>query len=227
MVLQVLNARFRPYILAEADTLDTVTQAVSMVSILLAQYVHATSNYSEGMSKTGKKVATVLFLVSNLVLTLAHVRFISAPLFAKVREAFVAAMACARGIEPAEPDGAEEDEVVSFDRLATQVSSRFNSSLWATRISESVMQDVEMEMNPVNDIVGGQGDRMTMQTVLQQWRTFASTPSASSPEKSKEQSKDLGGKTKRTRSNELQQLSEPHSSAATDAELPVSVLVHI
>ena len=91
----MLNARFRPYLLAKADTLDTITQGVSMVSTLLAQYVHAASHYGEGMSNTGKKIATVLFLVSNVVLTLAHVRIISAPLFAKLREAFAAAMACA------------------------------------------------------------------------------------------------------------------------------------
>ena len=220
MVLQVLNTRFRPYILTEADTLDTVTQAVSMVSILLAQYVHAASHCSEVMSQTAKKVATVLFLVSNVVLTLAHLRFISAPMFAKLREALVAAMACARGIEPAEPDGTEGDEVVVFDGLATRVSSRFDSSPWPTRISECVMQNIEVEMSPV----GSQGNRKTMQTVLQQWRTFASKPSASSP-KSKEQSNDLAGK--RTRSNELQRLPKPHSSAGTDAEPPLSVVVHI
>ena len=224
MVLQVLNARFRPYILAEADTLDTVTQAVSMISILLAQYVHAASNYSEGMSNAGKKIATVLFVVSNVVITLAHLRIISPPLFAKLRKAFAAAVACARDIGPVEPDGAEGDEVVSFDGLATRVSSRFDSSLWATRISECVMQDIEVEMNPVGD----SSDRNGMQTVLQQWRAFASKPSASSPEKSKEQSKDLVGKTKRSRSSQLQQLPEfPHSSAATDAEPPLSVIVHL
>ena len=191
MVLQVLNARFRPYILAEADTLDTVTQAVSMVSILLAQYVHATSHYSEGMSNAGKKIATVLFLVSNVVLTLVHLRIISAPLFAKLRIAFSAAVACARGTESAEPGGAERDEDVIyndavteqddaegdgdviFDGAATGVSPRFDSSLWATRISECVMQDIEVEMNPVGD----SSDRNGMQTVLQQWRAFASKPS--------------------------------------------------
>ena len=302
MVLQVLNARFRPYICSKADTLDTITQAVSMVSILLAQYVEATSNYSDGMSNAGKKIATVLFLLSNVVLTLAHLRIISAPLFAKLRRAFAAAVACARGIgsaetDPAEggevmtfddavtkQDGAEGDGDVMFDDVATGVSPRFDSSLWATRFYECVMRNIEVQMNPLGD----SSDRMTMQTVLQQWRAFAykqrrraqkqdavlststidiatkyakprnaekqtkplqeqvkeqlselhqtdtgamqtvlqSNPSASSPE-NEQQPKHLRKRTQKGRSIELQQLPTLHSSAATDAEPSLSVIVHI
>ena len=139
-----------------------------MVSTLLAQYVHAASHYGEGMSNTGKKIATVLFLVSNVVLTLAHVRIISAPLFAKLREAFAAAMACAWGIGSAEPDGAKGGRVVIFDDAVTEQDSaewdgevRFNDEATGVRPrfdSSLVMQDMEVEMNPL----GGQINRKSM-----------------------------------------------------------------
>ena len=153
MVLQVLNARFRPYLLGKADTLEIKTQVVSMVSILLAQYVHAASHYSEGMSQTGKKIATVLFLVSNAVLTLAHLRIISAPMLAKLRGALVAAMACARGIESAGADDAEGDEVVIHDNAVTEQEVGFDVE--ATGVTQPPLSprmqhdEIQIELSPV------------------------------------------------------------------------------
>ena len=162
----MLNARFRPYILPQADTLDTITQAVSMVSILLAQYVHATNHYSDGMSRAGKKLATLLFLGSNVVLTLVHLRFIGAPLFAKLRAAVCAAMNVARG-EPAELQG----DIVFSDN-ADETPVRLDSTLRAHAISECVLQSIELEMNPLGEWT----DEEVMLTALHQWRSFASQP---------------------------------------------------
>ena len=64
-------------------------------------------------------IAFQMFRVSNIVLTLVHLRIISAPLFAKLRIAFSAAVACARGTESAEPGGAERDEVVIYNDAVT------------------------------------------------------------------------------------------------------------
>ena len=102
-----------------------------MISILLAQYVHATNHYSEGMSKTGKKLATLLFLGSNVVLTLVHLRFIGAPLFAKLRAAVVAAMNVARGEPPelgvddvdVEVDVGVDVEVDDFELMTREVKA--------------------------------------------------------------------------------------------------------
>ena len=89
IVLQVLTARFRPYLLGDANTLDITTQSVSLMSIMLAQYMHATSLRSEGA--IARKLATLFFVGSNLALTLLHARLIAGPLLAEM-QALVAKM---------------------------------------------------------------------------------------------------------------------------------------
>ena len=83
IVLQVLTARFRPYLSSGANTLDITTQSVSLMSIMLAQYMHATSLRSEGV--IARKSATLFFVGSNIALVLLHARLIVGPLLAKTR----------------------------------------------------------------------------------------------------------------------------------------------
>ena len=77
------TSQFHPYLLSHANTLDVVTQSVSMVSIMLAQYVYATNLNSEG--STGQATATVTFVGSNILLILIHARLVAAPLYAQLR----------------------------------------------------------------------------------------------------------------------------------------------
>ena len=73
---------------AKADTLDIVTQSVSMVSILLAQYAQSTKYAFGTEGEDGNAVATFLFVSINLVLILVHLVLIAGPLKAKVQDAW-------------------------------------------------------------------------------------------------------------------------------------------
>merc|ERR1712086_122111 len=93
----VLTARFRPYLQSQADTLDIVTQLVSMMSILVAQYVHTSKMTYGDEGRDARAVGTVMFVVSNTVLLLVHAGLVAVPLwekisasYASVRERFAA-----------------------------------------------------------------------------------------------------------------------------------------
>ena len=88
-MLQALTTRFRPYISSKADLLDLITQATSMVSVLVAQYVYAL-DLDPQTTGNGRQAATVLFVGSNISLTALHISMIAAPLFAKVQAAYLA-----------------------------------------------------------------------------------------------------------------------------------------
>ena len=96
-----------------------------MVSILLAQYVHATqsSTQSEGSRKAGQRIATVLFLGSNLVLALVHLKLIGAPLFAKLRKALATAEALASKVPTGQNGASAEGEESATDVSMVQFSS--------------------------------------------------------------------------------------------------------
>ena len=75
----------------KADALDIVTQFVSLLSIILAQYVYI-ERYSYAAASggnNGKAVATVLFVGSNAVLLLVHLFLIGGPLWDKTKTAFL------------------------------------------------------------------------------------------------------------------------------------------
>ena len=77
----------------KADALDIVTQFVSLLSIILAQYVYI-ERYSYAAASggnNGKAVATVLFVGSNAVLLLVHLFLIGGPLWDKTKTAFLEA----------------------------------------------------------------------------------------------------------------------------------------
>lgn len=76
-----------------ADALDISTQFVSLLSIILAQYVYI-ERYSYAAASggnNGKAVATVLFVGSNAVLLLVHLVLIGGPLWNKTKTAFLEA----------------------------------------------------------------------------------------------------------------------------------------
>ena len=124
-----------------------------MISILLAQYVHATNHCSEGMSKTGKKLATLLFLGSNVVLTLVHLRFIGAPLFAKLQATVVATMNVARGEPPELVSGVD---VVCIDNVDVEVDVEVddfeltNRGVKALPSSTEAMIEIALEDNQLH-----------------------------------------------------------------------------
>merc|ERR1712086_141402 len=80
-----LTARFRPYLQSQADTLDIVTQLVSLVSIMLAQYAYATTDAFSAEEKYGKAMATVMFVVSNTTLLVVHASLVAVPLWHAAR----------------------------------------------------------------------------------------------------------------------------------------------
>ena len=106
-MLQILTTRFKPYISAKADTLDITTQSVSLLSILLAQYMHATEIINEG--STARKVSTVLFVGLNLLLILVHFRLIVTPLAAKLRAVLGQITNIVKQKHPVEPNNLENE----------------------------------------------------------------------------------------------------------------------
>ena len=66
------------------DTLDIVTQLVSMLSILLAQYAQTSKIMYGDEREYGKAVATVMFVVSNTVLLVVHAVLVVVPLWQQI-----------------------------------------------------------------------------------------------------------------------------------------------
>ena len=133
----VLTSRFRPYLLEETNALDIATQSVSMVSIMMASYIHGTDTHSEG--KTKRQAVTVIFVSSNLLLILLHMRHVAPPLLAKMRDAFAKVMACVCGKGSTEAsaelplhniwgDGAELEAVTSV-RIIDVIDRNFKNDL--------------------------------------------------------------------------------------------------
>ena len=86
---------------SQADTLDIVTQLVSVLSIMLAQYAYATTDAFSAEERYGKAMATVMFVVSNTTLLVVHASLVAVPLWqqmsarctsarAKLQESFAA-----------------------------------------------------------------------------------------------------------------------------------------
>jgi hypothetical protein len=84
----VLTARFRPYLQSQADTLDIVTQLVSMMSILVAQYVHTSKMTYGDEGREARAVGTVMFAVSNTVLLVVHAFLVAVPLWEKISASY-------------------------------------------------------------------------------------------------------------------------------------------
>ena len=82
---------------SQADTLDIVTQLVSMMSILVAQYVYTSKLTYGDEGGYARAAGTVMFAVSNTVLLVVHAVMVAVPLwkkisasYASVRERFAA-----------------------------------------------------------------------------------------------------------------------------------------
>ena len=72
---------------SQVDNLDIVTQLVSMMSILVAQYVYIQGFYgSEG--DDARAAGTVMFVVSNTVLLIVHAVLVAVPLWKKVSASY-------------------------------------------------------------------------------------------------------------------------------------------
>ena len=69
---------------SRVDTLDIVTQLVSMLSILLAQYAQTSKIMYGDEREYGKAVATVMFVLSNTVLLAVHAVLVVVPLWQKI-----------------------------------------------------------------------------------------------------------------------------------------------
>ena len=72
----------------QADTLDIVTQLVSMMSILVAQYVHTSKTTYGSEGGDARAFGTVMFVVSNTVLLVAHAVLVAVPLWKKVSASY-------------------------------------------------------------------------------------------------------------------------------------------
>ena len=70
------------------DTLDIVTQLVSMMSILVAQYVHTSKLAYGDEGRDVRAVGTVMFAVSNTVLLVVHAALVAVPLWEKITASY-------------------------------------------------------------------------------------------------------------------------------------------
>ena len=73
---------------SQADTLDIVTQLVSMMSILVAQYVHTSKTTYGSEGGDARAFGTVMFVVSNTVLLVVHAVLVVVPLWKKVSASY-------------------------------------------------------------------------------------------------------------------------------------------
>ena len=73
---------------SQADTLDIVTQLVSMMSILVAQYVHTSKNTYGSEGGDARAFGTVMFVVSNTALLVVHAVLVAVPLWKKVSASY-------------------------------------------------------------------------------------------------------------------------------------------
>ena len=76
------TSRCRPYSESSVNLIDTVTQAASLASVILAIYVEATVTSDDATSK--KNMATLLFLLINMFLLALHFRMVAKPAYAKL-----------------------------------------------------------------------------------------------------------------------------------------------
>ena len=75
---------------SQADILDIVTQLVSMMSILVAQYVHTSQTTLGSEGGDARAFGTVMFVVSNTVLLVVHAVLVAVPLWKKVSAGYAA-----------------------------------------------------------------------------------------------------------------------------------------
>ena len=73
---------------SRVDTLDIGTQFVSMVSILVAQYVHTSKTTYGSDEGFHRAFGTVMFVVSNTVLLVVHAVLVAVPLWKKVSDSY-------------------------------------------------------------------------------------------------------------------------------------------
>ena len=73
---------------SRVDTLDIGTQFVSMVSILVAQYVHTSKTTYGSDEGFHRAFGTVMFVVSNTVLLVVHAVLVAVPLWKKVSASY-------------------------------------------------------------------------------------------------------------------------------------------
>ena len=69
---------------SQADTLDIITQLVSMVSVLVAQYVQTSGTTYGNEADLEAALATVIFVVANAMLLVVHAALVAVPLWKKV-----------------------------------------------------------------------------------------------------------------------------------------------
>ena len=110
MSRQVVTSRFRPYLLSEADTLDVVTQSVSISSISLAWYVYTLDDSTNEQEEQGKAVATVLFTALNAGLLCFHLYIIAIPFWRSLRSAVITTTASLDSVLDDHDDAAADVE---------------------------------------------------------------------------------------------------------------------
>ena len=87
---------------SQADTLDIVTQLVSMMSILVAQYVYASKLTYGDEGGHARAAGTVIFAVSNMVLVVVHAALVAVPLWKKISASYASVQErfAAGGVNP-------------------------------------------------------------------------------------------------------------------------------
>ena len=80
-----LSCWYRPYALRALNMLEVATQCTSLVSVLLAFYVDSLGASTNAIQNNGKQVATVLFVLINIMIVLVHLGSSSKPAWAVVR----------------------------------------------------------------------------------------------------------------------------------------------
>lgn len=141
---------------SKADTLDIVTQFISLSSIMLAGYVHVSKHIYGSEGTQGKAVATVMFVASNLMLLVVHMALIAVPLRAKIKAKFhAAAVFCRSKLQGADGEDANLGGVdVLFELKESELQS---NSLCEDELSErgpvevlfKVDNTIELQTNPV------------------------------------------------------------------------------
>ena len=122
-----------------------------MLSILLSQYVHGMSLQSEGENSC--HVATVLFLVSNILLLVVHLRLICTPLLIQLRGVGTVMIARIRGLQESPSSASDtctesDNEVaISFDNPVADRDATHNKND-STNVPNLVNKDADHIRTP-------------------------------------------------------------------------------
>ena len=114
-----LTSRHRPFKLDAVDTLDMLTQGVSLYSVLLAQYVYTVREVS---GEDGNPAAATLgFLMMNLALLLVHIFVVWGDVVAQMKQASHKVIDYFHRIHDNEEASDEQKNVVEFARTSEHI----------------------------------------------------------------------------------------------------------